>query len=158
MKKLLFTGLTLAVLTSCETKKSTASESTTSESTTSGSVTASDSQPQCYALMTKGDTVRLSLTQTGNDVTGDLLYQLSGKDRNTGMIHGTMHGDTLLANYNFQSEGVESVREVAFLAKEGGFVEGYGPVQEQKGKMVFTPNTSLTFSSNRVLTKITCFN
>ncbi len=158
MKNTLFTLLALAVLVGCKTKKSAASESTASVSTTSGSVTASDSQLQCYALMTKGDTVRLSLTQTGNDVTGDLLYQLSGKDRNTGMIHGTMHGDTLLADHNFQSEGVESVREVAFLAREGGFVEGYGPVQEQKGKMVFTPNTSLTFGSDRVLTKVTCPN
>jgi len=153
MKKLLFTILTLAILASCETKKSTASESTAS-----GSVTTSGSQPQCYALMTNGDTVRLSLTQTGNDVTGDLLYQLSGKDRNTGTIHGQMHGDTLIADYTFQSEGVESVREVAFLTKEGGFVEGYGPVQEQKGKMIFTPNTPITFGSNRLLTKITCPN
>lgn len=146
MRKLLFTGLAMAVLAGCEPKKSTATES----------AMAGDGQPQCYALMTKSDTVRLSLTQTGNAVTGDLLYQLSGKDRNTGMIHGTMHGDTLLADYNFQSEGVESVREVAFLAKEGGFVEGYGPVQEQKGKMVFTPNTSQTFDSKMALVKVAC--
>ncbi len=108
--------------------------------------------------MAAGDTVRLNLNQQSGEVTGTLLYQLDGKDRNTGTLRGQMRGDTLLAKYTFQSEGQESTREVVFLAKDGGFVEGYGDVQEQNGTMVFTPGTTLTFETDRVLIKTDCLN
>lgn len=156
MKTQLLTCLIAATLVGCNTKKSTTSESESSLPTGSESGTASESQAQCYALTTASDTVRLNITRQGDAVTGTLLYQLAGKDKNTGTLSGKMRGDTLLADYTFQSEGQESVRQVAFLAKDGGFAEGYGPVQEQAGKMMFTPNAPLTFESNRVLTKATC--
>ncbi len=153
MKRQLFALLTLTTLAGCDTHKSTSTETTLTDST---ATTMSAGEPQCYALMMNGDTVRLSLTRTGNDVAGELFYQLSGKDRNTGTLSGRMKGDTLLADYNFKSEGVASVREVAFLAKDDGFIEGYGSVQEQNGKMQFTPNKHLTFGTDRVLTKTPC--
>lgn len=149
MKTPLLTLLVAAALTGCGTKNATTADTDATE-------TASGSVARCYALMTAGDTVRLNLNQQGNEVTGTMLVQLAEKDRNTGTLQGQMRGDTLLANYTFQSEGQESVREVVFLAKDGGFVEGYGPVQEQDGKMVFTPGAPLTFEMNRVLTKTTC--
>lgn len=145
-------------VTGCNTKKTTATESDAATETASESAMATGSVEQCYALMATGDTVRLNLTQQGSDVTGTLLIQLAGKDRNTGTLRGQMRGDTLLAKYTFQSEGQASVREVAFLAKDGGFVEGYGDVQEQNGAMVFTPGTTLTFGTDRVLTKTDCPN
>ena len=139
-----FAGL---VLLTCQTKKSAPTEQT---APTISSVT------RCYALTMNGDTVRLTLRQTGGTVTGNLLYQLSGKDRNEGTLRGMMHGDTLRADYTFQSEGVESKREVAFLAQKGGFLEGFGPVDEHNGQMRFTPNTALTFSGDRVLIQGEC--
>ena len=156
MRTTLIALLMSAALAGCGTKNTTSSE--TAITTGADSATTTDGQPQCYALTTDSDTVRMSLTQQGSNVSGTLLYQLAGKDRNTGTVSGQMRGDTLLANYTFQSEGQESVREVAFLTKDDGFVEGYGPVQEQNGKMIFTPNTPLTFELNRVLTKVTCPN
>lgn len=157
MKNNLFLLLLAATtLTGCGTKKTTTTESDMAPA--SESATATGSEPQCYALMASGDTVWLNLNQQGSDVTGTLLVQLAGKDRNTGTLSGQMRGDTLLADYTFQSEGQESRREVAFLAKDGGFVEGYGPVQEQNGAMVFTPGTALTFDTKQVLTKIDCPN
>ncbi len=84
------------------------------------------SQMQYYALMTAGNTIQLSLTRQGTNVSGTLQYPLADKDQNT----DTMRGDTLIADYTFQSEGQESVREVVFLATKNGLVEGYGPVQE----------------------------
>ena len=150
--------LIAVALTGCGTKNATTQETATTETAPTETASATDGQPQCYALITASDTVRLSMTQRGSEVTGTMLVQLSEKDRNTGTLQGQMRGDTLLANYTFQSEGQESVREVVFLAKDGGFVEGYGPVQEQNGKMVFTPNAPLTFEMDRVLKKTTCLN
>ena len=83
---------------------------------------------------------------------------MSGKDRNAGTLTGQMRGDTLLADYTFRSEGVESVRQVAFLTQDAGFVEGYGPVREQNGRMTFTNPNTLIFDTRRVLTKTNCPN
>nr|GFC68635.1 hypothetical protein [Tanacetum cinerariifolium] len=38
-----------------------------------------------------------------------------------------MHGDTLVADYTFQSEGTTSIRQVVFLRRDIGFIEGFGP-------------------------------
>lgn len=146
------TLLVVATLAGCGTNESEDTKSTTSPKS------ASTSELQCYALMAAGDTVRLNLNQQGSEVTGTLVYQLARKDSNIGTLNGQMRGDTLLATYTFQSEGQESKRAVAFLAKDGGFVEGYGNVQQQNDAMVFTPGTILTFGTDRLLTKIDCSN
>ena len=57
----------------------------------------------------------MSITLAGNTVNGDLMYNFFEKDRNTGKIQGTVTGDTINAKYEFQSEGMMSVREVSFI-------------------------------------------
>ncbi len=158
---MLLTLLIAATLISCDTKRPATDESNattqpTSVDSGSRSVETGTGQPECYALLTARDTVRLSLTRLGTDVSGTLQYRLAEKDQNTGTLRGTMRGDTLIADYTFQSEGQESVREVAFLAKDGGFVEGYGDVEEQAGKMIFTPNRPLTFDADEALRRVPC--
>jgi hypothetical protein len=111
---------------------------------------------QCYAYETATDTVRLSFTRSGENVTGELGYRLREKDRNTGTLTGTMRGDTLLADYTFGSEGIESVREVAFLFRDGRVVEGYGPVAQRAGKVVFRDRRSLSFTPGFVLQPVVC--
>ncbi len=79
----------------------------------------------CYSYVLKGDTIILNLTRKGDAVTGTLLYHLNGKDRNTGTLKGLMKDDILLANYSFMSEGIRSVRQVAFKFKDQSAVEGF---------------------------------
>ncbi|MFD1875367.1 hypothetical protein [Hymenobacter bucti] len=112
--------------------------------------------PQCYAYTSARDTVRLTLATTQPTVTGQLSYRYFEKDRNEGTIRGAMHGDTLRAEYTFQSEGVASVREVAFLRRGTGFVEGYGDVAERAGAMVFKQPGALKFTSTQPLSPVTC--
>ncbi len=92
-------------------------------------------------------------TQTGNLVTGELVYDYFEKDKNTGTIKGEMKGDTLFAEYMFMSEGINSVREVAFLKKGDSWIEGYGDVEEQTGKIVFKNKAALKFEINITLKK-----
>jgi hypothetical protein len=112
--------------------------------------------PQCFAYVTAQDTVRLTLQTTQPTVTGQLTYRYFEKDRNQGTIRGTMHGDTLLAEYTFQSEGTQSVREVAFLRRDIGFVEGFGAVTEQQAKAVFQQPHALTFDAKYTLLPVAC--
>ncbi len=110
----------------------------------------------CYASVTAGDSARLRLVNSGGDITGELTYNSQEKDDNVGTIMGQMHGDTLLADYIFMSEGTESVRQVAFLKKGESFVEGYGDVAERNGKMVFANTSALDFGPGTVFEKVPC--
>lgn len=110
---------------------------------------------ECFAYTTAQDTVTLSLMTNGSAVTGHLVYRLAAKDSNVGTIQGEMRGDTLFADYTFMSEGMQSVREVAFLRTNDGLTEGYGKLGERSGKVVFENHRALTFGSLK-LKKTTC--
>ena len=101
---------------------------------------------ECYENINGKDTVFLSIFSQSKVITGSLVYNYYEKDKNSGTIKGNMYGDTLIADYIFNSEGVTSTREVAFLKRESAFIEGYGDMQEEGGKMVFTNRSSLSFS------------
>ena len=85
---------------------------------------------QCYGSYTDTDSVFLKLTFLGDEVSGDLTYKLFEKDKNQGTIQGVMRGDTILATYQFTSEGRTSTREVAFLKKDNELVEGFAPMDK----------------------------
>jgi hypothetical protein len=137
----------LALLTACHDQTA---------QTTQEAAVPTPTGPQCYAYATAQDTVRLTLQTTQPSVTGQLTYRYFEKDRNQGTIRGTMHGDTLLADYTFQSEGTQSVRQVAFLRRDIGFVEGFGPVAERAGKTVFERPHALQFDAKYTLLPVAC--
>ncbi len=111
----------------------------------------------CFLYATDRDTVFLQLNPPLNGkVIGDLSYFFYEKDGNVGQIEGEIHGDTLFADYIFLSEGLTSVREVAFLLGEDQVKEGYGDVEEQDGKMVFRHRDSLDFSNGLAMPKVPC--
>src|SRR5690554_5318875 len=113
--------------------------------------------PSCYLFATDRDTVYLKLNPPVNGrVTGDLNYDFFERDGNTGFIEGEIHGDTLIADYTFLSEGLISVREVGFLLEEDQVMEGYGDVEEKDGRMVFWHKDSLDFSNGLVMPEVPC--
>ncbi|MBA3649699.1 MAG: hypothetical protein H0W62_14345 [Chitinophagales bacterium] len=118
--------------------------------------TISDKTNQCYAYTANKDSVFLHISITDTIVTGDLTYKLFEKDQNKGTLQGMMKGDTLIAEYKFLSEGTESIREVAFLKRGNDFVEGYGDVEGNNGKMVFKNTSTLNFNNNMILKEVDC--
>ncbi|WP_309609216.1 hypothetical protein [Flavobacterium sp.] len=113
---------------------------------------------ECFMGILKKDTVSMTLnTKDGKFNFGKLSYHLFEKDKNEGEFSGKMKGDTLFADYNFMSEGVSSVREVAFLKKEDTFTEGYGEVvYDNNGKVIFKNTKALKFDGDIVLKKVDC--
>ncbi|MDQ3142733.1 MAG: hypothetical protein M3Q56_10860 [Bacteroidota bacterium] len=97
----------------------------------------------------------MKLTITANLVNGDLAYNFYEKDKSKGTLTGTMNGDTLFAQYTFMSEGMESVREVAFLKKGNDFVEGYGEMDKETGTK-FLDKNNIDFSGNSLLKQTSC--
>lgn len=110
----------------------------------------------CYAYIKNGDTAKLTFMTSGDITTGELIYKLAEKDSNKGIIKGKMYGDTLLADYTFNSEGKESVRQVAFVKRGDDLLEGFGDVEQKDGKMVFKNTKTLTFGQSIVFKKVDC--
>lgn len=117
---------------------------------------AKQSKKACYSYYKNKDTVLLTLVTFENKASGTLTYNLHEKDRNTGSIQGEMHGDTLFADYTFSSEGMESVRQVAFLKKDTTLVEGFGDVEEKGNTATFKNTAALKYDGSLVLTAIDC--
>jgi hypothetical protein len=110
----------------------------------------------CYANFKNRDSTTLELLKKGEKVSGILNVSLYEKDRNKGTVEGLVKGDTLLLNYTFNSEGTQSVRQVAYLQKDGKLIEGFGDVQEQNGKTVFKSLGDLKFDGSMVLEQSDC--
>ena len=139
-------AVALVVLVSCNGQSDQNSEKSTPVS-----------QPlSCYTFVKGNDTIMLSFIVDQNAVKGDLTYNFFEKDDNTGTIDGTMQGDTLFADYKFQSEGKTSEREVAFLRRGDTMVEGFGEIKQESGKSTFKNRKRLNFESNLILTRSDC--
>ena len=67
-----------------------------------------------------------------------------------------MTGDTIIADYKFYSEGMESMRQVAFLKKDSLMIQGFGPMTERGGKMVFVSTKEINFGNSIVLKNHVC--
>ncbi len=118
--------------------------------------TKENSGTQCYLYTSAFDTILLNITQTNENVTGTLLYKLKEKDSNTGTIQGTIKDSIILADYTFMSEGINSVRQVAFKIEDDNLLEGYGEVMNDNDKTKFKNPDSLIFSSSLKIAKTTC--
>lgn len=120
------------------------------------SVTEAKESSQCFLYKTAKDTVSLNLVLNGDTVNGVLSYKFYEKDANRGTISGAFKGDTLIADYTFQSEGVESVRQVVFLKTVDGLEEGFGEIMDVAGKSIFKDIKTLKFSEGLKLLKTDC--
>lgn len=110
----------------------------------------------CYLGVNNRDTVLLSLTIADKAVSGNLQYNFFEKDKNKGTFAGEMHGDTLLADYTFAAEGMQSIRQVIYLKKGNSLVEGYGEMEEKGNKMIFKNTGTIDFSKGIELKPTDC--
>lgn len=153
MKKSILSLTILAVLfTACQTK--TPEEEADSIATAPDTTLANANT--CYVYIKNMDTVSLTLSTVGNEITGKLDYNFYEKDKNSGTITGLIKGDTLLSDYTFLAEGSLSVRQVAFIKQGNNLVEGYGPAEEKDGQFKFTNVAELDFSKGIRLIETPC--
>lgn len=139
-------------ITACQTK----SPEEKADSLAAAPDTTVGNGKSCYAYIKNKDTVSLSMTKVGHDVTGNLDYNYYEKDKNTGTLTGQIKGDTLIADYTFMSEGTTTIRQVAFLIKDNQLTEGYGDAEEKNGKFVFKNTGKLNFTEGTTLSAIDC--
>lgn len=100
---------------------------------------------ECYLAVSGEDSILMQFVLENTSVAGQLHYRFSEKDKSGGTLFGEMRGDTLVADYKFISEGMESEREVAFVRRGNDFVEGFGDSEEKDGRVVFKNVPGLRF-------------
>lgn len=108
----------------------------------------------CYLYNENGSMVNLEITKSENPVEGNLTYAFAEKDKNAGTFKGEFNDGKLLGTYTFQSEGVDSQRQVAFMLKDNQLIEGYGELNED-GTM-FNDVNAIHYSSTMPLSKTDC--
>lgn len=162
MKKSLVLLTGIALLASACHSSNTTSNGADSTSVTSVDTTLTPAVPaqvkvtDCYIYTKNKDTVKLKLNTENEELTGDLSYNLFEKDSNKGTITGEIKGDTILAEYTYDSEGMRSIREVVFLKRDGKLYEGFGDVEEKSGKTAFKNRAKLKFEDAIVLSLTEC--
>jgi hypothetical protein len=109
----------------------------------------------CYEYKTEGIDVKMKITKIeGDAVTANLYYIYAEKDQNEGTFFGNLHGDKLIGQYTFMSEGKENIRDVAFKVEKNQIVEGFGELDE--GGTKFKDSTQLTYSTTTPWKKTSC--
>jgi hypothetical protein len=155
MKKLsclIFLGAAFAACQNNNGSKAAADSTITAET----AVVAAAESRTCYKNFKNRDSTTLQLLKKGEKVSGTLNVSLYEKDKNKGTVEGLVKGDTILLDYTFQSEGTESVRQIAYLQKDGKLIEGFGDVKEQNGKTIFKSLGELKFDGSVVLEQSDC--
>src|SRR5690606_8098358 len=97
------------------------------------------------------------LTQSKNLVIGEMFYNFYEKDGSFGSFEGIVKGDTIFGDYDFESEGTTSKRELIFLKKGNTLLQGYGDVEvDENNTTVFKKNARITFDEKFPLTVVDC--
>lgn len=152
MKPITLLSIVLVTFISCQKKESKSPvpvEETKSE-------TVEKLAKDCYRFQGEGVEVTMQITAVDKEIEGYLKYNIEGKDQNKGTFKGVQKGDTLLATYTFQSEGVQSERTVAFLLKNQQLLEGYGEMIVEGMTAKFKNPSQLKFEGAMPLSKIEC--
>lgn len=108
----------------------------------------------CYAYNDNDNSVMFKITDVSDEVFGRLKYSYHEKDESTGNFRGRLYRDRLFGTFTFMSEGIESVREVAFLVKQDTLIEGVGALNEAGTAFKF--RDSIQYTSKTPLTITDC--
>lgn len=149
MKKQIFLSVAFILLLAGCKKEVPVTETTITEQTKREAP-----KKECYAYDANGNIIELNLQYNPDNVTGTLNYALAEKDTNMGTFKGKIDNDVLLAEYTFQAEGMESIRQVAFKFVDGKLLDGYGELNEDGTH--FKDVSQLKFTSTMPLSKIDC--
>lgn len=142
------------LLLACQNQPATSnikdSITTTIDSTQSPATTLSG----CYEYNVGQDTIRLTLHVNGNQVSGNLFYDMYEKDKNRGTLLGSIKDSLIETNYTFNAEGMDSEAEVFFKFKNDSLYMGEGPQGVKDSKGVFLDKSKIQFTA--AFRKITC--
>ena len=100
----------------------------------------------CYVSKLAKDTYVIKLENVSDGkVSGMLAFNNFEKDSSSGTFEGTYTDGILLGEYVFNSEGMESNRQVIFKNEGDSFIQGFGEVKSEGDKEVFVDLNNITY-------------
>jgi len=133
-----FVAAALLTMFSCQQPASNTSETEEQDTAT---VIDSASIPvpvqQCYTKISGKDTSYLQFETNNEVIDGKLEYHLFEKDKNEGVIRGTIANNIIRAEYSFMSEGTISKRPVVFKLENDQVFEAIPSSLDAQGNPVF---------------------
>ncbi|MBL7758612.1 MAG: hypothetical protein JNL59_14490 [Chitinophagaceae bacterium] len=155
MKKAgLFVSL-LLLLAACNQQDSPAAE-TPSDTTSKPGKLSTEPVRDCYAWIKGKDSIYFSLDLGTGIRNGRLVYAWAEKDRNEGVWKGTIDENVLAGWYTFNSEGRQSVRQVAWKVVGNSLWPASGPVKQQQDTFYFSDPVHLQFDSTQAWQQVPC--
>lgn len=143
---------------SCNNKSKSSAEITADtivNKTATTSIT--DSLPSgCYSQIMKRDTSLLQLSNKDNSINGSLSYNIYEKDRNDGTLQADIDKNILSGWYIFKSEGIVSVRQVAWKINGDELWPAIGEVVQKNDTAMFAQPDKLRYDSLRPFKKVPC--
>ena len=145
------------LLGACNDDAKTSAATKEGDSVNTPSATITDTVPAgCYLQAMGRDTASLQITTRGNQVNGSLSYRIFEKDRNDGTIQADQSGDVIRGWYLFKSEGVVSVREVAWKINGEELWPANGEVTQRNDTTLFAQPDNLKFDGAHPFKKVPC--
>ena len=115
-------------------------------SAVSDAMEASSAQELCFQNITGNDSLLVTLTIIGNDVTGTLRWLPAEKDKMVGTLDGILQNDTITAVYAYQAEGTNAREEKIFhLTTDSLFIQ-HGELFDQNGTWVIKDKRTAQFT------------
>jgi len=155
-----FTLIASLFVLSCNASESSGKISTVSVADTTTDDTDMATTPiplnGCYTYAINKDTATMKLVTTADGVTGTLVYNPVEKDDNRGTIKGKRKDNLIIAHYTFESEGVQSVREVVFKINGETLTEGFGDIYTSGDTAKFKSLAQLQFQNEHAFKKVDC--
>ncbi len=123
---------------------------------TEGGEVADSTLSGCYSMATEKDTASLQLQVKDGHASGTLSYNLYEKDRNDGSFEGEIQNGILRGWYLFRSEGLMSVREIAWKINGTALWPARGEVEIRNDSAFFKTPGGLQFDSSGAFVKVPC--
>ncbi len=110
----------------------------------------------CHKMVIEKDTAYMSLQESGDSLYGPLEYKRFEKDSNKGIVRLLKRNGRAEGWYYFQSEGMQSVRQIIFKMSGDSLSEGYGEIMMKGDTALFKYPQALQFEEKHSFVKVNC--
>ncbi len=110
----------------------------------------------CHQMVIDKDTAYMSLQAGGDSLYGPLEYNRFEKDSNKGTVILKEKNNKLEGWYRFQSEGMNSVRQIIFKMNGDSLSEAYGDIEMKADTAMYKYPQTLQFEEKHSFKKTNC--
>ncbi len=153
MKKYLALIMFFAAATGCGVNDKTSANEVAVTDTPTNDIL---SPAGCHSMIIEKDTAYMSLQESGDSLYGPLEYKRFEKDSNKGTVRLLKKNGRAEGWYYFQSEGMQSVRQVIFKMSGDSLSEAYGDIILKGDTAMYKYPHALQFEEKHSFVKVNC--